>query len=123
MNSVTAFLMSIFSFWRTDLPMDRLDFSQPSELVRYQQGLPAHREAFDQTHGQFQNLKTYLEARQGRWKVDVTTHAPVVLIQNPNFTINCREIDAVVTFKTASGENRQLLSDFSNVPFCGLKMR
>jgi len=51
---VKAFLMSVLSFWRMDLPPEARNFGDSLEIIRYENGKEISKDVFDK---KVQNIK------------------------------------------------------------------
>lgn len=118
---VKSFLMSILSFWRTELPPEVYDLGTTLDLVRYQNGKEVSRETFDQNSPKYQSLITFLYSNRGQWKYDVDSYNPDILIRGKSVTINCRNANAIVYYIDANGKSVQFSTDPGSISYCGFE--
>jgi hypothetical protein len=68
MVAIKAFLMSLLTFWRMDLPPEAREFGSTLEIVRYESGKEISKEVFNQQSPKYQMVTTFLKSNTGNWK-------------------------------------------------------
>lgn len=118
---VKAFLMSVLSFWRMDLPPEAHNFGDSLEIVRYENGKEISKDIFDKKSPKYQALTVFLNSNIGKWKYDVVSYVPSVEIRSNGITFNCLKAKAIVSYLDANGNPVQLSSDDGSISYCGIK--
>ena len=117
---VKAFLMSVLSFWRMDLPPEARNFGDSLEIIRYENGKEISKDVFDKKSPKYQALTVFLNSNIGKWKYDVVSYVPSVEIKSNGIIFNCLKAKAIVSYLDANGYPVQLSSDDGNISYCGL---
>jgi len=118
---VKAFLMSLLSFWRTDLPPEAHNFGDTLEVIRYENGKEFSKEVFDKKNPKYQALTAFLNSNKGKWKYDVVSYVPFVEVRSNGITFNCFKTIAVVSYIDRNGNPVQLSSDAGSLSYCGIQ--
>ncbi len=115
-----AFLMSIFSFWRMELPPEALNFGNRLEIIVYEKGSQSSTEFVDQTDPKYRSIMEFLAANKKNWKQDTSSYAPDILVKGNGITLNCRKGNAIIYYTHNEKESLQFSSDTTSVSCCGL---
>jgi hypothetical protein len=118
MITVKALLMSVFSFWRVDLPAEALNFGVQMEVVEYKNNKELSKISISKDDPRYVRILEYLKSQ--KWKNDVTTYAPSILVRGNGVTLNCRQKNAVIYYSNQNNKTLQFSSDTSDIANCGL---
>lgn len=118
MIAIKALLMSVLSFWRIDLPPEALNFGEQMEIVEYKNGKELPHVVVGKNDPRYIAILEFLKNK--KWKNDIASYSPSILVRSNGITLNCRQKNAVIYYLNEKNQSLQFSSDSIDIVNCGL---